>query len=103
MRPVIITNFLILTKGTIMTPLGKHTRTGKGAFRRERSDSLVKNLKQDYPELADINGNTKLGTLRKRYDADSLDEVLKSNPQGKRERPPQSPAGQFNSLYVSPQ
>lgn len=61
-----------------MAPLGKHTKTGKGTFRRERSDSLVKNLKQDYPELADINGNTKLGTLREKYGADSLDGVLKA-------------------------
>lgn len=58
--------------------LGKHTRTEQGTFRRERSDSLVKNLKQEYPELANINGNTKLGTLREKFGVDSLDDVLKA-------------------------
>lgn len=59
-------------------PLGKHTRTGQGTFRRERADSLVKNLKPEYPELANINGNTKLGTLREKFGVDSLDDVLKA-------------------------
>lgn len=57
--------------------LGKHTRTEKGAFRKERGDSLVKNLKQDYPQLEKFNGNTKLQTLRDRYDVDSLSQLLK--------------------------
>lgn len=58
--------------------LGKHTRTEQGTFRRERADSLVKNLKQEYPEFAHINGNTKLGTLREKFGVDSLDDVLKA-------------------------
>jgi hypothetical protein len=57
--------------------LQKHQRTDDGRFRRERSDSLVKNLKKEYPELKDINGNMKLGTLRERLGVDSLDQVLK--------------------------
>ncbi|MHB8579149.1 MAG: hypothetical protein ACYDA4_04715 [Ignavibacteriaceae bacterium] len=57
--------------------LGKHIRTEKGTFRKERSDSLVKNLKKDYPQLDKFNGNTKLGTLLDRFDADSLNQLLK--------------------------
>jgi hypothetical protein len=57
--------------------LPKHQRTDKGTFRRERADSLVKNLKTEYPELKDINGNMKLGTLRDKLGVDSLDQVLK--------------------------
>ncbi len=57
--------------------LPKHKRTEGGTFRRERADSLVKNLKKEYPELENINGNMKLGTLRDRFGVDSLDQVLK--------------------------
>ena len=57
--------------------LPKHQRTEGGTFRRERSDSLIKHLKKEYPELRNINGNMKLGTLRDRLDVDSLDRVLK--------------------------
>ncbi len=56
--------------------LPKHQRTDKGTFRRERADSLIKNLKKEYPELQDINGNMKLGTLRDRLGVDSLDQAL---------------------------
>ena len=58
--------------------LGKHVRTETGRFRKERSDSLVKNLKKEYPLLAGINGHTKLGTLEKKLGVDSLDGVLKA-------------------------
>jgi hypothetical protein len=57
--------------------LGEHTRTTKATFRKERSDSLVKNLKKEYPQLAKINGNTKLGTLLKEKNVDSLSQLLK--------------------------
>ena len=56
--------------------LGKHTRTQKGTFRRERGDSLVKNLKKEYPQLEGINGNTKLSTLREQLGVASLSKVL---------------------------
>ncbi len=56
--------------------LGKHARTEAGRFRRERGDSLVKNLKKEYPQLKDINGNMKLETLRDRLGVDSLSKVL---------------------------
>ena len=57
--------------------LPKHQRTEQGTFRRERADSLVKNLRKEYPELQGINGNMKLGTLRDRLGVDSLDQVLR--------------------------
>lgn len=55
--------------------LGKHTKTEKGTFRKERADSLAKNLRQDYPEFNHVNGNTKLGTLEKKFGVDSLNAV----------------------------
>ena len=59
-------------------PLGKHTKNPvSGRIRKERSDSLVKNLKEDYPELQNVHGNTKLGTLEDKLGADSLSQVLK--------------------------
>jgi hypothetical protein len=58
--------------------LGKHQRTRSGAFRRERDDSRVKELKKEYPEFKDINGNTKLGTLKERFGVDSLNQVRKA-------------------------
>ena len=59
-------------------PLGKHKRTEQGTFRRERGDSLAKNLREDYPEFRKVRGDTRLDTLRKRFDADSLDDVGKA-------------------------
>ncbi len=59
-------------------PLGKHKKTSKGRIRRERGDSLAKNLKEDYPEFAKVPGNTRLDTLRKRFDTDSLNGVRKA-------------------------
>jgi len=58
--------------------LGKHQKTSKGRIRRERGDSLAKNLKGDYPEFAKVPPNTRLDTLRKRFDTDSLNGVRKA-------------------------
>ena len=58
-------------------PLGKHKRTEHGPFRKERADSLVKNLKEDYPILDQFDDRTQLGTLRERFGVDSLDKLLK--------------------------
>jgi len=58
--------------------LPQHTRNQDGTFRKERSDSLVKNLKQEYHEFDDINGHTKLGTLKEQFNTDSLDGVLRA-------------------------
>lgn len=57
--------------------LGKHTRTEKGRFRQERSDTLVGNLAKEYSVLEKFNPRMKLGTLKEKLNADSLDEVLK--------------------------
>jgi hypothetical protein len=63
--------------------LGKHTRTEKGTFRRERSDSLAKHLREEYPEFNKVHGSTKLGTLKERFEVDSLNgvrEALRKKP-----------------------
>jgi hypothetical protein len=59
-------------------PLGKHERTKAGTFRRERGDSLAKNLRQDYRELEGVHGSTKLETLRNRFGVTSLNGVLEA-------------------------
>jgi len=56
-------------------PLPKHTRTNRGTFRRERADSLAKNLRSEYPEFKNVNGNTKLGTLKEQFGVTSLRAV----------------------------
>ena len=53
----------------------QHQRTNKGTFRRERGDVLVKNLKKEYSEFKNVNGNTKLSTLEEKYAVDSLSKV----------------------------
>lgn len=58
-------------------PLAPHRRTAEGAFRRERADSLAKNLRKDYPEFGKVHGNTKLGTLKKESGATSINGVRK--------------------------
>lgn len=55
--------------------LGKHSRTNEGTFRRERGDSLAKNLREDYPEFANVHGSTRLDTLKERFGVDSLNKV----------------------------
>jgi hypothetical protein len=58
--------------------LGKHTKTEKGTFRKERSDSSMENLKKEYPVLKKLNGNIKtLGGAEKALGVDSLSKVLK--------------------------
>ena len=55
--------------------LGKHSRTNEGTFRRERGDSLAKNLREDYPEFDQVHGSTRLDTLKERFGVDSLNKV----------------------------
>lgn len=55
--------------------LGRHQRTKHGGYRRERSDSQAKNLRQTYPEFNKVHGRTALGTLEDRFDANSLNQV----------------------------
>ena len=38
--------------------LGKHEHTKHGGFRRERGDSLARNLRQDYPEFNKVDPRT---------------------------------------------
>ncbi|MES2178011.1 MAG: hypothetical protein V4550_09120 [Gemmatimonadota bacterium] len=56
-------------------PLGTHSRTDQGTFRRERGDSLARNLKEDYPEFSRVPGNTRLDALRDRFGVDSINAV----------------------------
>ena len=46
-------------------PLGKHTRTEQGTFRRERADSKAGNLRKDYPEFANVRADAKLGNIKR--------------------------------------
>lgn len=45
--------------------LAKHSRTEKGRFRRERSDSTAGTLRKDYPEFNHIRSDAKLGNIKK--------------------------------------
>jgi hypothetical protein len=45
--------------------LGKHTRTEKGTFRRERSDSTAGTLRTDYPEFKKVRADAELGNIKK--------------------------------------
>jgi hypothetical protein len=59
--------------------LGKHQRTAKGTFRKERDDSQIKNLVKEYPILEQLHGNIKtLGGAKKSLGVNSLDQVLKT-------------------------
>jgi hypothetical protein len=46
-------------------PLGKHSRTSKGTFRRERGDSTAGTLREDYPEFYNVRADTKLENIKK--------------------------------------
>jgi hypothetical protein len=46
-------------------PLGKHSRTQQGTFRRERSDSTAGTLRKDYPEFSNVRSDAKLGNIKK--------------------------------------
>lgn len=54
------------------------SRDQDGSFREKRADTKVQHLKQHYPEFRDVNGNTKLGTLKEKYGTDSLDGVRRA-------------------------
>jgi hypothetical protein len=58
--------------------LGKHIKTGKGTFRKERKDSSMDKLRKEYPVLNKLNKNIKtLGGAEKSLGVDSLSQVLK--------------------------
>ena len=57
--------------------LDKHARTEKGQFRRERSDSSMKQLRKEYPVLNKLHGNIKdLGGAEKALGVHSLSQVI---------------------------
>jgi hypothetical protein len=59
--------------------LGEHAKNpASGRIHKERADSLIKNLRKDYPVLKDVNGNKKLGTLEKELGVSSLSQALKT-------------------------
>src|ERR1051326_1940757 len=62
----------------------QHTRTKAGTFRRERGDSLVKKLRDVYPEFDGIHGSTQRGTLEEKFGVDSLSKVRKALRQEKK-------------------
>lgn len=49
-------------------PLGKHGRTQKGTFRRERGDSTAGTLRKDYPEFSKVRSDAKLENIKKKLD-----------------------------------
>ncbi len=58
--------------------LGKHVKTEKGTFRKERIDSSMEKLRKEYPVLNKLNKNIKtLGGAEKSLGVDSLSQVLK--------------------------
>ena len=46
-------------------PLEKHSRTEKGTFRRERSDTTAGTLREDYPEFFNVRADAQLGNIKK--------------------------------------
>jgi hypothetical protein len=46
-------------------PLGKHSRTEKGTFRRERGDSTAGTLRKDYPEFSNVRSDAQLKNIKK--------------------------------------
>jgi hypothetical protein len=49
-------------------PLGKHSRTEKGTFRRERGDSTAGTLRKDYPEFSNVRSDAQLKNIKKDLD-----------------------------------
>lgn len=45
--------------------LGKHSRTEKGTFRRERADSTAGKLREDYPEFNNVRADAQLGNIKR--------------------------------------
>jgi hypothetical protein len=62
-------------------PLGKHSRTKDGTFRKERSDSTAGKLRETYPEFKNVRADAQLGNIKKKLDlpADApINEVRKA-------------------------
>jgi hypothetical protein len=61
-----------------MKGLDSRSRDKDGEIREKRGDTLLKNIRDDYPVLNRFNGNMRLDTLRDKLDVDSLDEALRT-------------------------
>ena len=59
-------------------PLGKHSKTNEGRYRKERGDSQAKNLAKDYPEFKKVAPSTRLDTLEKKFGVTDLAGVRKA-------------------------
>jgi hypothetical protein len=58
--------------------LDNRCRDNDGEIRHKRSDTLVRTLRETYPDFAQgYRGDTKLGTVLKNEDAVTLSELLK--------------------------
>jgi hypothetical protein len=58
--------------------LGKHSRTQRGRYREERSDSQAGNLAKDYPEFKKLPPKTTYGAIKKRLGTSSMDETRRA-------------------------
>jgi len=45
--------------------LGKHTRTEKGTFRKERGDSTAGELRKAYPEFENVRADAQLRNIKR--------------------------------------
>lgn len=62
-------------------PLGKHSRTQMGTFRRERGDATAGTLRKDYRELENVRSDAQLKNIKRnlRLPADApINDVRKS-------------------------
>jgi hypothetical protein len=68
-----------MTKRHFPKGLNGRQRDADGQIRKKRSDTLVRTLRKEYgPDFAEgYRPNTKLGTVLKREDVDTLDQFLK--------------------------
>ncbi len=58
--------------------LPQHKRTKEGNYRRARGDELARNLAKDYPEFKSVDPRTKLETLRRKFEATSINQVRRA-------------------------
>lgn len=56
---------------------GRH-RNEDGRIERKRSDTKMKNLKGQHPELRTFSDNATLGEIRIQHNVDSLDALLRA-------------------------
>jgi hypothetical protein len=55
--------------------LPKHTRNQSGEYRQANGNERARNLAKDYPEFRHVHPETKLSTLRERFDVTSINAV----------------------------